>query len=209
MDCGTVHSSGTYIGVVGNSLILNWTYSSTKSPTEVTILVGQQNKTNLLKIWTIKLSDDKPIWKETEIDSGLPEAIFNKNTTIESEGRTNFSLTIKSVPANVEEFRFVCKVAEDVWSVAAQSQITVKLASESIFAHFSFVFDAIFGNEVLGLLKKAFVARIVAYFDPLPLLRHTMRTISKVQLAYTNDIAMIYHEKFSAFTENIVHYRPG
>ena len=158
-----MRGSDPYIGVVGKSLILNWTYSSTKSPTEVTILVGQLNKTDLLKIWTIQLSSDKPLWGKTEIDSGLPEAVFNNNTLMKSEGRTKFSLTIKSVPANVKIFRFVCKVAEDIWSVAAQGQSTVKLASESIFTRFPFAFEAIFDDGFWGVIDRG---HRHTYFDP-------------------------------------------
>ena len=131
--CGTLISSDPNIGVVGKSLTLQWTDTSVKDATEVMIFVGQLTTNTLLLMWKIQFSSPNPSWTVTEISGGVPEAVFNKNTSMTNEGNKVFKLTIKSVPADIERFKFVCKVQEGIWSIPAEKQITVKLASESIF----------------------------------------------------------------------------
>ena len=152
VDCGTLQGSNPNIGVVEQSLVVNWTYKSNKDPTEVTILVGHLNKTYMLKIWAISFSDINPIWTETDIDSSNPEAVFAKNTVIRNEGTKVFHLTLKSVPANVQEFRFACRVLEGAWSTPVLEDITIKLASEFIVAHFFYCIH-VPCNMVSGIIR--------------------------------------------------------
>ena len=144
MDCGTLQTSNPNIGVPGRSMTMRWTYSSSKLPTSITILVGQRNQTDLLKLWELILPSLKPLWKETEIDSGAPEAVFNNRTAMTNESTKEFNLTLKSVPKTIEDFRFVCRIKEGKWSIPTEEEIRIKLASKFIFAFlFSRIMHAI------------------------------------------------------------------
>ena len=134
VDSGKLQTSNPNIGVLDQSMTMHWNYSSNKQPTKITILVGQQNKTDLLKLWELILPSLMPLWKETEIDSGAPEAVFNNKTAMTNVSTKEFILTLISVPSNIEKFRFVCNIVEDKWSIPTQEEIKIKLASEFIFA---------------------------------------------------------------------------
>ena len=144
MDCGTLQTSNPNIGVPGRSMTMRWTYNSSKLPTSIIILVGQRNQTDLLKLWELILPSLKPLWKEIEINSRAPEAVFNNKTTMTNEGTKEFNLTIKSVPKTIENFHFVCQIVEGRWSIPTQEEIRIKLASKFIFAFlFSRIMHAI------------------------------------------------------------------
>jgi len=132
VDSGKLQTSNPNIGVLDQSMTMHWNYSSNKQPTKITILVGQQNQTDLLKLWELILPSLMPLWKKTEIDSGAPEAVFNNKTAMTNVSTKEFILTLISVPSNIEKFRFVCKIVEDKWSIPTQEEIKIKLASQPL-----------------------------------------------------------------------------
>lgn len=137
VSAATLAPEGKSIGVVGKNLTLTWSYTGTKEPQGLTILISPNGSSEYLKIWNVKFDKGMSSVYKIAIPPSSSVYFFNNITRLEiktvagARGKYRFNLHIKRVPRNIASYAFVCKVEEGIWNMY-QKIITVKLAGKDI-----------------------------------------------------------------------------